>query len=139
MFVVGCFWLENFDQSLLHKKLWLIFMRMKKKSVFFWKYVIQNYRLKKMSFTKMPILNIFESLRDVVSRINWCERHQCCSMDMVVRLSDVRYEIDKNSIFCVFSNNRKSLSTYPITKRGSSTYVSIKHEENQFSDVMTLI
>ena len=42
---------QNFDPSLLAKKLWLIFMGMKQKK-------IQNGRLKKLSFSIPPILNI---------------------------------------------------------------------------------
>ena len=40
-----------------------------------------------------------------VSRINFCEEHQCDSTDMVVRLSDIRPKTvkkHKKCIFCLF-------------------------------------
>ena len=63
---------QNFDPSLLHKKLWLIFMGMKQKN--------PNGRLKKTEFFKTATSHFFffmkiSGIGPWVSRINWCEGH----------------------------------------------------------------
>ena len=49
---------QNFDPSLPSKKLGLIFMK-QEKFLFFLKKLFQNGRLKKLRFSKAPILEIF--------------------------------------------------------------------------------
>jgi len=65
---------------------------------------IQNGRLKKTTFFKTTFFKTvnsqyffvkFSGIGSWVSRINWCEGHQCDSTDMVVRLSDIRPKTGK--------------------------------------------
>ena len=68
---------------------------------FFWKKRFQNGRLKKTMFFKTVNSQYFfaklSGIGPWVSRINWCEGHQCDSTNMVVRLSDIRPKTDKNA------------------------------------------
>ena len=53
----------------------------------------KNSRLKKLTFSKPPIFNIFLPKFQVLAwlyRINWCEGHEYGSTHMVVRLSERR-------------------------------------------------
>ena len=86
-------WLDqNFDPSLLTNKLWLVFVGMKQKKKFYEK-KIQNGRLKKTEFFNFAkswaISAKISWIGPWVSRIDWCEGHQCDSTYMAVRLSDV--------------------------------------------------
>ena len=84
---------QNFDPSLLPKKLWLLFMGWSKNK-FFWKKKFQNGWLKNSEFFKTINSQYFfakiSGIGPWVSRINWCKGYQCCSIDMVVSLSVVR-------------------------------------------------
>ena len=77
---------KNLVPSILTHNLWLIFMGMKQKK-------IQNGRLKKTEFFNIAkswaISAKISWIGPWVSRIDWCEGHQCDSTYMVVRLSDV--------------------------------------------------
>ena len=85
---------QNFQKSLLTNKLWDVFMGMKQNFFFFLKKKIQNGRLKKSAFFKIANSQFFfvkiSWIGPCVSRIDWCEGHQCDSTYMVVSLSDVR-------------------------------------------------
>ena len=50
---------QNFDPSLLTNKLWLVFMGMKQKKIFFLKKKFKMADWKKGHFSKSPILDIF--------------------------------------------------------------------------------
>ena len=83
--------IKNWVPSILTHNLWLIFMRMKQRKIFFfWK-----KKSKWLSFSIPLILNIFFwkfqglHIGPWASRINWCERHWCGSTYMVVWLSDI--------------------------------------------------
>ena len=101
-------WLDqNFDPSLLTKKLWPFYMRMKQKKIFFSsKKEIQNGRLKKRLFSKIAnSQNFFAKISwigPLVSRIEWCEAHWFGSTYMAVRLSEESSKTGKKCIFCVF-------------------------------------
>ena len=78
---------QNFDPSLLPKKLWLIFIWDEAKKNFGkknpkWNWVFQNLQF--------SIIAKISGMGPWVSRINWCEEHWCSSIYMVVRLSDIR-------------------------------------------------
>ena len=59
--------LSNFDQSLLHKKTWLIFMGMKKKNGFLWGKNHNGWLKEKLSFSKTQTLNIFWEISGIGS------------------------------------------------------------------------
>ena len=80
-----------------------------KKNIFFFEKKIQNGRLKKSSFFKIPnSQNFFVKISQIgpwVSRIAWCEGHWSGSTYMVVRLSDISSKTakkHKKSIFSLF-------------------------------------
>ena len=77
--------LKNWVPYILTHNLWLIFMGMKKKN-FFWKKKLKWPTQKKMSFSTSAK---FLWIGPWVSRIDWCEGHQCDSTYMAVGLSDV--------------------------------------------------
>jgi hypothetical protein len=62
---------------------------------------------KKLRFSTPPILNNFfpkfSWIGTWVSRINWCQGHQCDLTYMVIRLSDMSSKKGKKCFFCVFS------------------------------------
>ena len=59
-------WLDqNFDPSLLTKKLWPFYMRMKQKKIFFLKKKFQNGRLKKSLFSKIT------NSQKIFMKISW--------------------------------------------------------------------
>ena len=68
--------IKKFDQSLLPKKLWLLFMGMKQNKIFFEK-KIKHDRPKKTKFFKTVNFQYFyakiSGIGPWVSRINWCE------------------------------------------------------------------
>ena len=84
---------QNFVPSLVHHKLWLIWLGMKQQQQKkIWK------EKSKWPTQKTEIFNIANSqyfftkisgIGPWVSRINWCEAQQCGSTYMVIRLSDV--------------------------------------------------
>ena len=79
---------------LVSHKLWLIWIRMKqKKFFFFWKKKFKMADSKKLSFSATPkswaIVAKISQIGPWVSRIDWCEGHQCDSTYMAVRLSNV--------------------------------------------------
>ena len=84
---------QNFDPSLLSKKLWPFYMRMKQKKFFFSKIKFQNGRLKKSLFSKIAnSQKIFAKISWIgpwVSRIEWCEAHWYGSTYMTLRLSNI--------------------------------------------------
>ena len=85
---------QNFDKSLLTYKCWLIFMRMKQKKIFFFeKKKFKMADSKKLSFSTTPkswaIVAKISQIGPWVSRVDWCEGHQCDSTYMAVRLSYV--------------------------------------------------
>ena len=97
---------KNWVPSILTHNLWLIFMGMKQKKIFFSKKKIQNGRLKKTEF-----FNFVKSwansakiswIRSWVSRIEWCEGHPFCSTYMAVRLSDISSKTGKKHKKCIF-------------------------------------
>ena len=94
---------QNFDPSLIPKKLWPIFMGMKQKEKFSWKKKSKMAESKKLSFSKSPILKrILWKFCGLVSRIDWCEGFLYGSTYMLDRLSDVSSKTGKKWIFCVF-------------------------------------
>ena len=79
---------------LLSHKLWLIWIRMKQFFFFFfWKKKFKMADSKKLSFSTTPkswaIDTKISQIGPWVSRIDWCEGHQCDSTYMAVRLSNV--------------------------------------------------
>ena len=99
-------WLDqNFDPSLLTKKLWPFYMRMKQIFFFFSKKKFQNGRLKKSLFSKIANSQKFFAkiswIGSWVSRIEWCEAHWFGSTYMAVRLSEESSKTGKKFIFCV--------------------------------------
>ena len=61
---------------------------------------IQNCRLKKLCFSKPPILNIFSKVPEIgpwVKKINWCKTF------MVVRLSNIKSKTGKRHKKCIVS------------------------------------
>ena len=92
---------KNWVPSILTHNLWLIFIRMKQKKIFFWKNKIQNGRLKKRSFFKIANSQYFfvkiSWSGPWVSRIHWCEGHWYGSTYMAVRLSDISSKMAKKS------------------------------------------
>ena len=92
---------QNFEKSLLTNKLWHVFMGMKQKKNFFLKKKIQNGRLKKTEFFNFAkswaISAKISWIGPWVSRIDWCEGHQCDSTYMAVRLSEVTQKRAKNT------------------------------------------
>ena len=97
---------QNFDPSLLTNKLWLFFMGMKQKKIFFLKKKIQNGRLKKTEFFNIAkswaISAKISWMGPWDSRIDWCEGHWFCSTYMAVTLSDISSKTVKKCIFGVF-------------------------------------
>ena len=89
---------QNFDSSLLPKKVWLIFIVMKQ--------LIQNGWREKSSFSSSAnsqyIFAKISWIGPLVSRINWCEGIWCDSIYMAVRLSDISSKTGEKCIFCVF-------------------------------------
>ena len=71
-----------------------------------WSKKIQNGRLKKTEFFNLvkswAISAKISWIGPWVSRIDWCEGHQCDSTYMVVRLLDISSKTGKKCIFCVF-------------------------------------
>ena len=112
MFGVSCFWLETMIIIKIKSHsfypiicAWFWWGWSKKKCTFL-KKKIQNGWLKKTTFFKTVNSQYFfaklSGIGPWVSRINWCEGHQCDSTDMVVRLSNIRPKTGKKCIFCVF-------------------------------------
>ena len=86
---------QNLVPSMLIYKFWLIFMEMKQIFFFFWKkkskwqiqknWVFQLRQLRQFSIFFMRISGI----NPCICRINSCERHQCGSIYVVIRLFDI--------------------------------------------------
>ena len=96
---------QNFNPSLLSKKLWLILMGMKQFFFFFEKKYSKWPTQKNLDFQTTNSQYFFVKISGIgplVSRINWCEGHWCGSTYMVIRLSNVNSETGLKSIFCVF-------------------------------------
>ena len=81
--------IENWVPSILTHNLWLIFMGMRQKKIFFLKKKIQNGRLKKRSFFNSVNSQYFfvkiSWIGPWVSRIEWFGGHWCGSTYLAVR------------------------------------------------------
>ena len=97
---------KNWVPSILTHNLWLIFMEMKQKKIFFSKKKIQNGRLKKSSFFKIAnsqkISAKISQMGPWVSRIEWYKGHWCSSTYMAMRLSDKSSKTAKKYRKCIF-------------------------------------
>ena len=84
---------QNFIPSLVCHKLWLIWIGMKGKKIFFEKKKNQIGQLKKTQiFTSANFQYFFVKISWIgpwVSRIDWCEENWCGSTYMAVRLSNI--------------------------------------------------
>ena len=93
---------QNFDPTLLNKKLWPFNMRMKQKK-------FKMAAPKKLFFKIANSRNFFVKISEIgpwVSRIERCEGHWCSSMYMAVRLSDKSSKTAKKQKKCIFSHFR---------------------------------
>ena len=93
-------------KSLVPHKLWLILIRMKQKKM------ADSKKLRFSTTTKSWV--IFAKILQIgpwVSRIHWCEGHQCDSTYMAVRLSDLsskKGKKDKKGSFSPFLGLRRT-------------------------------
>ena len=74
--------IENWVPSILTHNLWLIFMGMRQKKIFFLKKKIKMADTKNVFFKIANFQKNFPKISQIgpwVSRIDWCEGHQCDS------------------------------------------------------------
>ena len=90
---------QNFDPTLLAKKLWPFNMRMKQ-------ILFSKWQPKKSYFFKIAnSRNFFAKISEIgpwVSRIEWCKGHRCSSTCVAVRLSDKSPKTAKKYRKCIF-------------------------------------
>ena len=90
---------KNFDPSLILKKLWFVFIWRKQKKK---KKKIKNGQLKKTEFFKTTNSQFFFSkiswIGPWISRINWCEGHQCGSTYICCQISKICIAMECNIV-----------------------------------------
>ena len=98
--------IENWVPSILTHNLWLIFMGMRQKKIFFLQKKNSKWPTHKKVIFQLCQFSIFfvkiSWICPWVSRIEWCKGHWFCSTYMAVRLSDIRPKTGKKWIFGVF-------------------------------------
>jgi hypothetical protein len=98
--------IENWVPSILTHNLWLIFMGMEQKKLFFLKKKNSKWPTKKNWVFQLRQFSIFfvkiSWIGPWIYRINWCEGHWCGSSNMAVRLSNISSKTGKKCIFDVF-------------------------------------